>query len=402
MHNLASRIEIPKVHLIDSFRQIREPSFPRGEPENGYAGIGLIDQVALLQNPEALQQLEHERKYALLNKFVAEVFEETTARLEVPASRGTINVRMRGSLLPLDNQGTGMHQVIIIAAAATMIEDSLVCIEEPEINLHPILQKRLLNFLMENTSNQYLITTHSAQMLDYERANVFHLEHSPSGTAVSAATTPAQVSAICVDLGYRPSDLLQSNAVIWVEGPSDRIYIRDWIGRMDRRLVEGIHYSIMFYGGSLLRDLSVDDDRLSEFINLRRLNRHLIVVMDSDRRSRGAKLTPAKLRILDCFNESQEPGFAWLTDGYTIENYVPLDVLTKAVSVVHPRSSYSWSGDRWSNPLGSLTSPNKVKIAEKVVSIWSDPTSDRRLLKWTERVVTLIRQANGMPDVRVT
>lgn len=28
------------------------------------------------------------------------------------------------------------------------------------------------------------------------------------------------------DLGFKASDLLQSNCVIWVEGPSDRIYIK--------------------------------------------------------------------------------------------------------------------------------------------------------------------------------
>ena len=30
------------------------------------------------------------------------------------------------------------------------------------------------------------------------------------------------------DLDVRASDLLQSNGIIWVEGPSDRIYIKRW------------------------------------------------------------------------------------------------------------------------------------------------------------------------------
>ena len=31
------------------------------------------------------------------------------------------------------------------------------------------------------------------------------------------------------DIGIKASDILQSNGIIWVEGPSDRIYINKWI-----------------------------------------------------------------------------------------------------------------------------------------------------------------------------
>ncbi len=54
---------------------------------------------------------------------------------------------------------------------------------------------------------------------------------------------------------------------------------------MNPDLREGIHYSIMFYGGRLLNHLSADDPDITEFIKLRRLNRHLAVVMDSDKAS---------------------------------------------------------------------------------------------------------------------
>lgn len=31
------------------------------------------------------------------------------------------------------------------------------------------------------------------------------------------------------DLDIRASDLLQSNGIVWVEGPSDRVYVKRWI-----------------------------------------------------------------------------------------------------------------------------------------------------------------------------
>ena len=91
---------------------------------------------------------------------------------------------------------------------------------------------------------------------------------------------------ICVDLGYRASDLLQANCIIWVEGPSDRIYLKYWLKAYDPDLVEGVHYTIMFYGGRLLRHLSADDEEIDEFINLRRINQNLVIIIDSDRKKK--------------------------------------------------------------------------------------------------------------------
>ena len=61
-------------------------------------------------------------------------------------------------------------------------------------------------------------------------------------------------------LGYRASDLLQANAIVWVEGPSDRIYLLHWLREVAPDLVEGVDFSIAFYGGALLKRLSGAED----------------------------------------------------------------------------------------------------------------------------------------------
>ncbi len=45
----------------------------------------------------------------------------------------------------------------------------------------------------------------------------------PSSSYVTPAVLKGERRQICDDLGCRASDILQANAVIWVEGPSDRI-----------------------------------------------------------------------------------------------------------------------------------------------------------------------------------
>lgn len=359
----------PSTATISAFRRIEA-----GDQEGSLDGAGLIHRLADLERPEAVGHDEARAKFDAIQEFTRSVLDDPGLTLTVPTTRSTINVRLSGGgVLPLEHMGTGIHQVVILAAAATLLTDTLVCMEEPEIHLHPLLQRKLLNYLAHETSNQYVIATHSAHMLDADVASIFHLTHTPhSGTRLERAATPAQRAGICADLGYRASDLVQANSVVWVEGPSDRIYVRKWIELLDPSLIEGIHYSIMFYGGRLLNHLKADDPDVNEFISLRRLNRQVAILIDSDRGRRGARLNATKKRVV---NELANDGFAWVTYGYTIENYVPFEEFQAAVMARHS-GAHLEPVDRWGNPLAAsaitgVKQPDKLGIARGAVEHWN-------------------------------
>ncbi|WP_284742604.1 AAA family ATPase [Amycolatopsis sp. RTGN1] len=384
---------LPRVQFIDAFRQIRQI-----EGVSGTSGENLIDDLARLQNPEITPSYkDDEHLFGEINTFLQVILDDPDARLRIPHNRKEIQVLQNGSLLPLDHYGTGIHQVVILAAAATIHRDHLLCIEEPEVHLHPLLQRKLINYLLLHTTNKYLIATHSAHILDYTKTTVFDVRRDSSGTSVvRLASKPAQVSEICDNLGYRPSDLLQSNAIIWVEGPSDRIYLTRWINDVDPELVEGIDYSIMFYGGKLLNHLSGDDSIVSDFIELRRLNRKIMIVIDSDKTKPQSKLSATKTRVIEEFNQQMQDS-AWVTSGYTIENYVPYDLLNEATFTVHNRE-ITWRGDKWENPLKDVDGYrfDKNKVASYVVSHWLDDHYSKDLRTKVRFVVDFIRTANGL------
>jgi hypothetical protein len=382
----------PKVNKVGAFRRIGGA----GSAYNGLNGEGLIGKLLELQNPEFIKRKEAE-KFDRINQFIRDVVGDPNATMKIPSSGREIQIQLRNKLLPLDLLGTGIHELVIFAAAATVVDDQILCIEEPEIHLHPRLQRKLLHFLAETTSNQYFITTHSAHLLDFPGSSVFHLRLNDHGeTEVQRVRHPDSHANLCYELGYRPSDLLQANCVLWVEGPSDRVYINSWIRSVDENLVEGTHYSIMFYGGRLLSHLTAEDPELEEFISLKRLNRRMIVVMDSDRRTSGDPLSASKRRVIDELERSG--GWCWVTAGREIENYTKHEYLQHAVNDLYGEirlkkiksefdCCYLFSGGDSSKKV------DKVKLAREVASKNSSLTN-LDLKEKVTAMVNYIRESN--------
>jgi len=391
----SKKTRIENIITIPAVRQIGK----KGSSSDGFEGFGIIEKLARLQNPDVHSQIDKQR-FNEITHFVRSVIDNPDAVIEIPHERDTILVHMDGKTLPIESLGTGIHEVIILASAATVLNDYVICVEEPEIHLNPILQKKLLKYLIEHTSNQYFISTHSAAFMDVKGVEIYHVRPENAASVVERVTSDNHRSAICEDLGYHPSDLLQANCVIWVEGPSDRIYLNYWIQNKKPEYIEGIHYSVMFYGGRLASHLTNDDlsEKVDDFISLRRLNRRGVILIDSDKSRKGARINTTKQRLRKEFDLG--PGHAWITDGREIENYIPQDQLREAISSVSKNSTILSGFDKYDNCLaiksknGREGQASKVEVARYVIKHF-DPNFEIHDLKTQlNKILTFIETSN--------
>lgn len=248
--------------------------------------------------------------------------------------------------IALSNSGSGLRTILLVLIKLFLEpkangfgkQKNIYIFEELENNLHPAIQRNLFNYLFEwikNHDDVIFLTTHSNIPLNMSYGNsdvsITHLKKDlETGELITEiGGSFLNNNDILNDLGVKASDILQSNSIIWVEGPSDRVYINKWIELESKGVLkENIHYQIIFYGGRLLAHLSGEiDEDFNKLIQLFRANRNSIIVMDSDRTSKGEKINKTKQRIKEEFEKQNS--IAWITKGKEIENYLSKSTLEK-------------------------------------------------------------------------
>lgn len=307
--------------------------------------------------------------------------------------------------IALSDSGSGLKTIILVLINLILIpklenrplNNYIFAFEEVENNLHPGLQRRLFHYINEKIvkSNAILfVSTHSSAIIDLynksENAQILHVTHGGEISKVKRVVTHIENDGVLDDLDVRASDLLQANSIIWVEGPSDRVYINKWIILWSNgELKEGVHYQCVFYGGRLLVHLSADPDTVEKGIKMLKVNRKAIVVIDSDRHKLGKPLNRTKLRIKSEIEKAG--GISWVTEGREIENYIPKRLFQEIYSVDSLRKLAKYGEisnylDKIKQGEGKRYLKQKVVFAEKISNIFTRQDIDESDLDLKQRI----------------
>ncbi|MBY0015019.1 ATP-dependent nuclease [Bacillus cereus] len=136
----------------------------------------------------------------------------------------------------IQTSGTGMQSLLIIAILEAYIkhntteQDFILIIEEPEVYLHPSLQRKIVNILKEiSSSNQVFISTHSPIVVSQLKSEDLVCIKKESGITEKL---DSDSGFIINELGIRPDDIFQHTKILFVEGPDDKKLIRSLIDKL--------------------------------------------------------------------------------------------------------------------------------------------------------------------------
>jgi hypothetical protein len=305
------------------------------------------------------------------------------------------------------------------AVPALITEDPkcTLLIEEPETNLHPSSQRTLIRKIMELRRDRMIfITTHSPVILNEiarsDGVNVYRIwPNMDERERITPSRTTSELRDALDGLGARPSDILQANCVLWVEGPTEAIVLRHLIELFHPgRYVEHTDMEFMFTGGSSITHMGSEDDRL---IDVLRICRNALMLFDRDDCVDKDMKRKGRPNLSDFPHVTEH-----VTWGYEFEWYYPPSRVDEVFKKVD--ATQLFGPDRGSKPFyealheaGGPKAPSKAETAQKIVAkmdaldseeakrLWSEGLAGADLGKLLDKIVNRIelgRAENGLPS----
>ncbi|HEV8081584.1 MAG TPA: AAA family ATPase [Chitinophagaceae bacterium] len=154
--------EFAKIDFVPLRRGFTQPYF---NPVPLSAQISTEEQIASL--------LGNDRDLVGKVAFYLEKIVDRTFSVYSPPGIATIYLqtmdRKNGFTADLVNEGLGTNQLVTILAKIMQKNNKFVCIDEPEIHLHPTIIDKLVSVLIEmaeNEDKQFLVSTHSEHFIN--------------------------------------------------------------------------------------------------------------------------------------------------------------------------------------------------------------------------------------------
>lgn len=272
-------------------------------------------------------------------EFIAKQFYEGKEFTLIPQkSKGYLNVKIDSQERALHDLGDGIKQLITILYKIYEFKDAgkVFFIEEPELNLHPGFQRKLMEILQLDMFNkhQFFITTHSNHFIDscfeYDNISIYKFENINGSNNKFRVTNSNQNDvSLLQSLGVSNSSVFMANCTIWVEGISDKILIKKYLEKyFEKKGItkyrEDIHYAFVEYGGNNITHWDFEGSDAIHTINSKGITNRSFIVCDNDGEAKGKKKRKENLKRI--FGEN----YCELTVR-EIENTISRNVLERAL-----------------------------------------------------------------------
>lgn len=344
-------LEKDGLQSFDIYREITKHEYFPQKDLNVITGGNLYGKIKsmLLGNEEDRKTISNFQSFLQTHFF--EDYE--TVQLIPYESKKVLYVKIGKDERPIYDWGDGTQQLIIILFYLFIHKDesdNLFFIEEPEIYLHPGILRRFIEVINSEAfpNHQYFITTHSNVILDVsadvninmsifkfiknkdckDDAPQFLVEQCNSG----------DVSLLNV-LGVRNSSVFLSNCSIWVEGITDRLYLKHYLNLYFKKhgisgaFRENIDYTFIEYGGGNIVHFNFEKEDFEDSINAKYINNRIFLIVDNDNTKPGSKKDIRKAHLKDILEDN-----FYELPVTEIENLLPQEIIKQILIRQNPES----------------------------------------------------------------
>ena len=345
-------IEPSGLENFDVYREIIVREYFKDAKEsidNILTGGKLYQEIkSMLLGDETQRKLINEFQVFLKENFF---FEYDSVQLIPRETEKVLYVRIGNVEKAIYDWGDGTQQLIVILFSLFKYKDSenkMFFIEEPEMYLHPGILRKFIEVISSDIfkNHQYFITTHSNNILDisadvdidmsiFKFKKLKDLSSKENQRFIIEQCNSGDVS-LLNELGVRNSSVFMSNCSIWVEGITDRLYLKHYLelyikknGKVKYR--ENIDYTFIEYSGVNLAHFNFDDKDSANDINAKYINNKIFLIADND----GTSQNSAKGKRKEHLKEVLKDNFYEL-NAREIENLITCEVLKNILIEQNP------------------------------------------------------------------
>ena len=243
-----------KISFISEKRQFMMENDPRKLPLSD-DGENLQSYLYWLQNSQDLQKRNLYRKIQdkfskimddenmLFDVSLAEKHNNTIGKKIIHPGNVSITFRnndeQQSNTIKFMESGSGIREILFLLAKYFDMEKSVIFMDEPAMNLHPTLIKKLMRviFSKDNEQNQLIIITHSPIILTNTKllttSNIIRIFKNKTTIVVQPSIDEKKWIIDQIPIFHLLKlDMLFSKGVILVEGPSDVIFFNALLDRI--------------------------------------------------------------------------------------------------------------------------------------------------------------------------
>lgn len=145
--------------------------------------------------------------------------------------------------IELAESGTGVGQALAILYVALNSEfPMMIIIDEPNSFLHPGAARKLIEILNGFDQHQYIVSTHSAEIIRAANPNTLTLIRWKKPQSVLEQLDVGQIAEVqkcLVEVGAKLSDVFGADNILWVEGQTEEECYKLLISRLLKRPMLG-------------------------------------------------------------------------------------------------------------------------------------------------------------------